>query len=529
MKKILFALLFVLAGILAACSSGGSNESGTSNKGVEEGTKDSNLNATLNIAYPANLQTLDPHLTTNQSTRDVARQIFEQLLVLNENYEVVPSLAESYEVSEDGLVYTFKLREGVKFHNGDTLEANDVVASMKKWIETSSQGKANLKGAEFIEVDPLTVELRLAEPSLIVPYVLADTAPFPAIVPAETVESANETGLTEYIGTGPFKLEEWKVDESITLTRFDEYVSREEAPSGLGGAKEAKVKELVFHIVTDVSTRISGLATGEYDIAFRIPLDNAEQIENTEGVQAIYEDAGTATYVFNKAQGPFADEKLRQAFNAALNAEEAMIAAYSSPEFFELDSSLSLPSQTDWYSKAGSEYYNQADLEKAKQLVAESSYNGEEVVILTTKDYPEQYSLSVVMQQVLESIGVKSKIDVYDWPTLQERRKDPANFDVFPMTFAIRATVHQNPFLASEAEYAGWTNDPQIDQLLKEITLAKDFTEAKPLVDKLQQRVWEYLPIVKVGNHKSLEAVSDKVEGYSSLIGPILWNVSKSE
>lgn len=524
MKKLLFTLLLLTATVLAAC---GNNDVGKESNKSE--SKAGNPDAVLNIAYSTNLQTLDPHLTTNQSTRDVARQIFEQLLVLNENYEVVPSLAESYELSEDNLVYTFKLREGVKFHNGDTLDSGDVVASMEKWMKTSTQGKANLKGAKFEALDLLTVTLTLEEPSLIIPYVLADTAPFPAIVPAETVASSNETGLTEYIGTGPFQLEAWNVDENITLTRFKDYVSSEEPTSGLAGKKEAKVQKLVFHVVTDVSTRIAGLTTGEYDIAFSIPLDNAAQIEDTKGVKAIYDDAGTATYVFNKLQGPFADEKLRHAFNSAVNAEEALLTAYSSPDFFELDSSLALPSQADWYSQAGIEYYNQVDLEKAKNFVNESAYNGEEVVILATKDYPEHYSLAVVAQQVLQSIGVKAKIDVYDWPTVQERRKDPANFDIFPMTFAIRATVHQNPFLDSAAQYAGWTNDSKIDQLLKDITAQSSFEDARPIIDELQLRIWEYLPIVKLGNQKSMLAVSEAVEGYSSLIGPILWNVSKSE
>ncbi|WP_419959839.1 ABC transporter substrate-binding protein [Psychrobacillus sp. BM2] len=529
MKKALNFLLVLMVMtilLLAACSD--KDESAGSNS---DSTTEGNINkdAVLNIAYPTNLQTLDPHLTTNQSTRDVSRQIFEQLLTLNENYEVVPSLAESYEVSEDGLTYTFHLREGVKFHNGEGLQADDVVASMEKWMLTSTQGKANLAGAKFVEVDPLTVELHIEKASLIVPFVLADTAPFPAIVPKESVESASESGLTEYIGTGPFKLEEWKVDQHIHLTRFDEYASREEDASGLGGKKEALVKDVYFKIVADESTRVSGVTTGEYDIAFEVPFDSVAQLEATDGVEPVYSDGGTSTYVFNKKSGPFSDVNLRQAFNAALNVEDALIAAYSDEQFFEIDSSLSLPSQVNWYSEAGKEYYNQNDIEKAKQLVEESSYNGEELVILTTKDYPAQYNLAVVAQQVLESIGVKSKLDVYDWPTLQERRTDPNNFDVFPMTFAVRPTIHQNPFLASRAEYAGWTNSPEIDQLLTDITSSKSFEEAKPLIDELQLEVWEYLPILKVGNNKDLVAVSTKVVGYNNLIGPILWNVSKSE
>ncbi|MCS0542728.1 ABC transporter substrate-binding protein, partial [Aeromonas veronii] len=232
---------------------------------------------------------------------------------------------------------------------------------------------------------------------------------------------------------------------------------------------------------------------------------------------------------FNKKSGPFSDLKLREAFNTALNAEEAMIAAYSDDRFFTLDSGLALPNQINWHSDAAKEKYNISDIEKAKKLVEESSYNGEEVVILATKDYTDQYNLAVVAQQVLESIGLKAKLDVYDWPTVQERRVDPNNFDMFAMTFAVRPTIHQNPFLDSKAEYPGWTNSGKIDQLLVDIKSASSFEDAKPLIDELQTEVWNYLPVSKVGNIQDLVAVSDDVKGYKNLIGPILWNVSKSE
>ncbi len=522
--KLISLLVLSALLLLTAC---GNNEDSKSGSDSKEATI--NKDAELNIAYPTNLQTLDPHLTTNQSTRDVARQIFEQLLTLDENYEVVPMLAESYDVSTDGLTYTFKLRQGVKFHNGEEMQADDVVASMEKWMKTSTQGKANLSGAQFVEVDPYTVELHIDKPSLIVPFVLADAAPFPAIVPKESVEGAGDTGLTEYIGTGPFKLEEWKVDQHIHLTRFDEYAAREDESSGLGGKKEALVKDVYFHIVTDESTRVSGVTTGQYDIAFEVPFDSADQIESTDGVTNVFDEGGIATYVFNKKSGPFSDLKLREAFNTALNAEEAMIAAYSDDRFFTLDSGLALPNQINWHSDAAKENYNIGDIEKAKKLVEESSYNGEEVVILATKDYTDQYNLAVVAQQVLESIGIKAKLDVYDWPTVQERRVDANNFDMFAMTFAVRPTIHQNPFLDSKAEYPGWTNSEKIDQLLVDIKSASSFEDAKPLIDELQTEVWNYLPVAKVGNIQDLVAVSDDVKGYKNLIGPILWNVSKSE
>ena len=523
-KKVVGIILLMAVLLLVACGGGTSSDEGKESKQESKVSKD----GTINIAYPTNLTTLDPHLTTNSATRDVARQIFEQLLVLDENYEVQPSLAQSYDVSDDGLVYTFNLRQGVTFHNGKELVAEDIVASMDKWMETSSQGKANLVGAEFKEVDPHTVELHIEKASLVVPFVLADMAPFPAILPKESIEKAGADGLTEFIGTGPFKLEEWNVDQHIHLTRFDDYSSREEESSGLAGKKEALAKELYFHIVPDESTRLSGVSTGQYDIAFTIPFDNADQIEATEGVENVLNDAGILSYVLNKKTGPFSDQKFRQAFNTALDSEEVLRAAFSDDRFYTLDSALALPG-TLWHSEAGKEFYNQHDLEKAKELVEESSYNGEEVTILTTRDYLHQYNAGVVAQQVLESIGVKVKLDVYDWPTLIERRTDENNFDVFPMNFAVRPTIHQNPFLDSKADYSGWSYSGKMDQLLVDINSAASLEDAKPLIDDLQQEVWDYLPIIKIGNIQDLVVVSDKITGYDNLIGPILWNVSKSE
>ncbi|WP_375519865.1 ABC transporter substrate-binding protein [Paenibacillus medicaginis] len=519
-KRLPIVMLLSLVLVLAACS--GKPEA-SSVQGNEEGNPVSG--GILEVAYPANPATLDPHLTTNQATRDVSRNIYEQLLTLNKNYEVVPQLAESYEVSEDGKTYTFHLRQGVLFHNGKEMKAEDVVASMEKWLATSTQGQANLKGAAFSKIDDYTVQLTLEAPSLIGSYILADTAPFPGIMPKEVIDAAGPEGVKEFIGTGPYKLEEWKTDQYVHLAKFADYAPQETESSGLGGKKNAYLDEIYFRYVTDESTRVAGIMTGEYDAAFGIPFDNAEQIESTDGVSNYFSEGGIVTYVFNKKAGPFADQKLRQAFNLALNYDEALTAAYSDSRFYKLDSSLALPSQTDWYSKAGAEQYNVNDIEKAKQLVAESSYSGEEVVILTTRDYPEQYNLAVVAQEVLKSIGVNAKLDVYDWPTVQERRTDENNFDLFAVSFATRATIHQYPFLESGADYPGWTNSPEIDELLAQIQVAPSIEAAKPLVDELNRKNWEYLPIIKLGNIQNLIAVRDNVKGFDDLVGPILWNV----
>ncbi|EZH67520.1 ABC transporter substrate-binding protein [Bacillaceae bacterium JMAK1] len=505
--------------MLTAC---GNNDEATTTESEQDG-------GTINIAYGANPQTLDPHLTTNQATRDVSRQIYEQLLVLNEDYEVVPSLAEDYEVSDDGLTYTFQLREGVLFHNGEEMVASDVVASMQKWLENSTQGQANLQNASFEEVDPYTVTLTIDESSILVPNILADTAPFPGIMPKEIAEAAGADGVDEHIGTGPFQLEDWRMDQHTHLTKFDDYQSRDEEPSGLSGRKEALVDDIYFHYITDESTRVSGMMTGEYDIGFSIPADSIDQIDAAEGVHSFFSDGGIYSFVFNNKAGIFTDLDLRQAFNMAIDYEDLLIASYGDDRFYELDSALALPSQSDWYSEEGSDIYDTFDVEAAKALVEQSSYDGEEVVILTTRDYPEQYNMAVVAQQALQDIGLNVTLDVYDWPTVQELRTDENNFDVFAVSFAVRPTLHQYPFLASTSDYPGWTNNETIDENLGLITQAESLQSAAPYIDELQQEVWDDLPITKIGNIQALLAVSDDVSGYSDLIGPILWNVSIDE
>jgi peptide/nickel transport system substrate-binding protein len=155
-------------------------------------------------------------------------------------------LAEGHTVSKDGLTYTFKLRQGVKFHNGKEMTSEDVVPSLNRWGKQSIVGKALFaQVAELRAVDPLTVEMKLKEKSAIVLISLAVPNTFGAIYPKEIAEKfPPETKITEYVGTGPYKFAEWKPDQYIRMVRFDEYASRNEPPNGYGGGKRAHLDEI---------------------------------------------------------------------------------------------------------------------------------------------------------------------------------------------------------------------------------------------------------------------------------------------
>src|SRR5699024_8843955 len=151
--------------------------------------------------------------------------IFEGLMALTSEYESVPMLAESVDQSEDGLTYTFNLRQGVLFHNEKEMKADDVVASMERWLEKNPSLDLLFGGSTWEEQDEYTVVLTLERAVTGVLDALAPTLQAPAIMPKEVIEDADETGVKEFIGTGPFKFVEWSQDQYIHLTKFDDYQS----------------------------------------------------------------------------------------------------------------------------------------------------------------------------------------------------------------------------------------------------------------------------------------------------------------
>src|SRR3989442_1305807 len=200
---------------------------------------------------------LDAHWTTASITETLTNHIYEGLYSLDSSARPIPMLAEGHTISKDGLNYTFKLRQGIKFHNGKDMTSDDVVASLTRWGKQSVYGKALFaQVAEFRAVDKYTVQMQLKEKSAIVLISLAVPNNFGAIYPKEIAEKfPPEQKVTEYVGTGPFKLAEWKPDQYIRMVRFDDYKSRNEAPNGYGGGKTAHVDEIRWVPVPEVATR----------------------------------------------------------------------------------------------------------------------------------------------------------------------------------------------------------------------------------------------------------------------------------
>lgn len=517
MKRLSSVLVILVLLILAACG----EDKSDSNK--ENGNEDNQLKVAI-IQQPS---TFDPHMTSESIVRDTSVNVYETLITLNADYQPVTMLAESVDESEDGKVYTFKLREGVKFHNGKEMTSEDVLASMNRWKEKSPIARENLDTATFEATDEYTVVLNLEKSRLDTLELLAGQDYAPAIMPKEIIEEAGEEFVSEFIGTGPFKFEEWKQDQYIHLSAFEDYAAVDAPADGLSGKKEALVDDIYFYITKDTSTLLAGLQSGEFDIAgTSIGFNNYEIIKNDPNIDIYSAYFGTMNLVYNKKTGPFKDIKMREAVNIGLNVDDIMLSAFAYEELYKMNSSYINENVKNWYSEEGKEAYNQNDQEKAKQLIEEAGYDGEEIKLLTSRDIQYHYDIAVVVQEQLKQLGMNVKLEVYDWASHLEVRDNPDEWHL--STAGLNFATTPSQLVSLNPNWSGWLDDQKIPELMKSITEADSLEEGKALWDELQGYAWnEYLPLTQFGSVPVLLAARNNVEGLTIMDRPILmplWN-----
>lgn len=536
-KRVGYMLLFLIFMFtLFGCSNetdsnnaqqGAENEGSDTDTNSEDATDEAVSGGELNIAFNAQPPTLDIPQTTATAARDIAHHIFEPLITLNTSLEPEPMLADSYEISDDKTQITFHLRKGIKFHNGKEMTAEDVVASMERWQQLSSSAKTYMEGTEYEAKDDLTVVAHRAEPTSLDMFVFADLTQFAAIMPKEIIENAGLDNIDEYIGTGPYKFEEWRQDQYIRLSKYVDYQSRTEPANGLAGEKKALVDEIYFHFVGDASTRIAGLKTGEYHISRDILQNDVELLDEDPNIKTSIFPSTMLVLLLNNKVGIFSDKKMRQAANLAINAEDILVGVFGSDKFYVKDHALVKEEQTNWYSDSGSDAYNTYDPDLAKQLLDEAGYDGEEVVILASREYDNHYNAAVVVQQQLEAVGMNVTLDILDAASSLERGNDPNAYHIKPDSFAFRSTPIQQIYL--NPEYQGWPDSEDLEKIKEEIMYAETDEEAYKLSADFHEIFWDEMTSLKVGNSTSIVSMQSNIEDFQYVAGPILWNVSIHE
>ena len=479
----------------------------------------------------ANINTLDQMTSATISTRNIAMNIYEALMTRDDNNNPILELADSMIETPDHLTFTFKLRQGVKFHNGKAMTSADVVASFDRYAKVGNQRSTldNVKGWDAPDASTFVIHMKVAQPTFI-ESLSSFSVPI-VIIPAENRDVPAQQ-LTSPIGTGPFQLVESVPGSFVKLKRFDGYQpnSNFEVRTGFGGYKQACLDTVTFRIVTEPGARVAGLKTGELQGVEDLPTKSLPDLKKDPKVTILPLNNWWIQIASPNTSAPPTDNLLvRKAIQAALDMEEIMDAA--SDGNYKLNVGFQYPNQPT-YTDAGKETYNLHNAELAKKLLTEAGYKGEPVILLTNKDYPPMYNSALVMQQQLQAVGVNAQMKVVDWPTsvqLWQNTADGWNFfftgwgtqpalgSLATMQFLVQPNATYKP--------KGGVDDPEVLAAWKEMNDLPVAADRQAAFARMQKLVLDKAYAIPFGSFTKVQGVRSNVGGFAPFRIPRMANV----
>jgi len=479
-------------------------------------------------AQSSNPPSLDGMVTSSQASRNINMNIYEMLYAFSEEIKPIPVLAESLDISDDGLTYVFKLRQGVKFHNGKEMTSADVKASLERYMKVGATENlldpvASVEATGDYEV---TLTMKQATPTFLEAF-CSPRAPA-VIIPAEEADA--EPGKTKFTGTGPYKFSEYVPDSHVKLVRFDDYAADmrgSDGSDGFGGKKVAYLDTLTFRIVPEQGAQDAALQAGEVHILDRVGVAAGRRMAKDDPNIEAYENMPWAFTVFilNMNDGPTKNPKFREAVQVALNMEAIM--AIATEGLYNLDHGWQYPGTTYDAGDIGKEWYNLHDIPRAKELLKEAGYNGEEFVLLTDSNISEHNKAAVVEAENLKEAGINVRINQVDWPTALKIRMEDTGWHGWTLQMGIE------PYLGPVGLVATLTgkrphfvaNDPELEALYNELITGKTVEERVATFAKIQARLYEFKGIIKIGDAGIMQAARSNVKGYKPFRFPRLYNV----
>ena len=386
-KFLALVLLMTLLGtVLSGCGDGSAAQTQKSRADTNE--------LVVGIAQDLD-DSLDPHKTVKAGTREVMFNVFEGLMKPTPNGDLTPAIAESYEVSEDRMTYTFHLREGARFHNGETVTAEDVVYSIQRCAAATETGIVQVEAFSVIQSietpDDRTVAITISEPSNeFISYMTT------AVLPA-----GYDKQDTYPIGTGPFKFVSRTAQDSVVLEKFDGY-----------WGTPAQLDKVTLKIMENADSLMMSLQSGAIDLCAHLTSTQVAQLKESFNVAEGTMNLVQALYL-NNAEKPFDDVRVRQAISYAVDKQEIIDLAfdgYGSP----IGSSM-YPAFGKYFDDSLTNYYTR-DVEKAKSLLAEAGYpDGFDMTITVPSNYKPHMDTAEVLVQQLAQIGVNAAIEPIEW------------------------------------------------------------------------------------------------------------------
>ncbi|MEO3997916.1 ABC transporter substrate-binding protein [Mesorhizobium sp. CAU 1732] len=469
------------------------------------------------IAEP---QSLDPHAVTATNDFRILVNMYDGLVRFADGtLEVAPALAEEWTISEDGLTYTFDLREGVTFHDGTPFNAEAVKFNFERMIDENhpfhDTGPFPLafffSAIETVTaVDDTTVEVKLNEP--FAPFLSNLAYPTGLMVSPAAVEQHGKDFGRNPVGTGAYKFAEWQSNQRVVVTRNDDYWDG--APA---------LEAVVFRPITDANTRVAEMLAGGLDIMVEVPPDSIGQFRDAPDFQ-VFEQAGPHVWyvLLNTKEGPFADQKIRQAANYAVNKESLVNDVLQGTA--EVSTGPVAPAFAWAYNEEVEPYAYDPD--KAKALLEEAGYDGEEVTFFVTEGGSgmlDPVAMGTAIQADLAAVGMNVKIETYEWNTYLgqvnpglEGKADMAEMawmtndpDTLPfLTLRTEALPSEGGF------NSGYYSNTEVDEILNQARISTEPEERATLYMQLQEIVHEDAPWIFVANWVQGAVTTANIQGF---------------
>lgn len=443
---------------------------------------------------------LDPHKTSAYFSFEVLENVFDTLVEPDADLEMKPALAESWQVSPDELTWTFRLRPGVKFHNGDPFTAEDVVFSYRRIIDEELTNVDKFSAvADVTAPDPATVVIRLDRPT---PNLLTNLGGFKgmAIVSRRNVESGEIA--TNPVGTGPFAFAGQRSGDSITLRANPDY---------WGGPP--KVPGVTFRFISEPSTALSALQAGEVDWTDSVPTQRVSQLEGDDSLTLAVTPSNDYWYLaLNNAKPPWNDVRVRQAIAYGID-RDAIVAAtsYGTAALNQ----LAIPDGNPWFTPYDTYSY---DVDKARSLLQEAGSQPQSLDMLVTSEYPETVTAAQIIADNLAPLGITVNIRTVDFATWLDEQNN-GNFDMLMMGWL--GNIDPDDFYYAQHHTDGTSNaqkfsDPEVDRLLDAGRVetdrdarADDYAKAATLIADNVSYIYLYNPSV-------IQAWTPALQGYEA-------------
>ncbi|MCB4822878.1 ABC transporter substrate-binding protein [Roseicella aerolata] len=499
----------------------------------------------IRLVVNVGLQNLDPIASPSFVTRNFAYMVFDTLVAMDSKGEYRPQMLESWQASPDRMVWTFRLRSGLEFHDGTAVTAEDAVASIRRWGQRDSIGRRMMAATRDIKVvDPATFVLELSQPfGHVIEALGKPSVHVPFVMPARIANATPPTTpVREIMGSGPFLFDRdaWVPGERTHFRRNPAYKPREEAADGLAGGKRPLAERVEFLTMTDVSLRAAALTQGEVDYLEYAPFDYLPRFRRDRNL--VLSQAGGISQIMggvsiNHHLPPFNNLAMRRAVQAALDRTE-IVAAHGLPEGMASPDCVSIfMCGTTYTNEAGGDIIRQPSLERARALLQEAGYNNERVVILQPADSALINPMALVVIDRLKRAGINLDVQASDWSSIAGRwvAREPierGGWNLVPVVYT--GFDMSDPLSNVGIGYNCTNNQPwgycveAMKPVLEAYAAESDPAKRKALAAELQRLAIENVTFPISGQFRSPAVWRAELKGVIDFGFPVMWNIERA-